>query len=339
MKMKNIISVLTLLFLVSCGNKKNVPDVSNIQIELSTQRFEQDFFKLDTLNIETSLNNINKKYPSFLPDYLYNILGLTPPQNSIEKQLKLFLKDSLYSNVFTDASKQYRSLTSVEKELKLALQLTKYYFPKYQPPTKIYTFIGPIDGVGTAITSDHSFAVGLQGYLGKTYPAYQLGYITQTYPSYKTRRFEEQYIATNCVKNIIEELFPNKSNGRPLAERMIEEGKRMYLLDALLPYTTDSVKTGYTQNQLELCIKNEKNIWAFFVSGNLLFEREPSLISPYVTDGPKTQELSEAAPGNIGQFTGWQIVKSWMKEHPKTSMQQLMQTDAMSIFNDVGYNP
>ena len=92
MKMKNIISVLTLLFLVSCGNKKNVPDVSNIQIELSTQRFEQDFFKLDTLNIETSLNNINKKYPSFLPDYLYNILGLTPPQNSIEKQLKLFLK-------------------------------------------------------------------------------------------------------------------------------------------------------------------------------------------------------------------------------------------------------
>ena len=338
MKMKNIISVLTLLFLVSCGNKKNVPDVSNIQIELSTQRFEQDFFKLDTLNIETSLNNINKKYPSFLPDYLYNILGLTPPQNSIEKQLKLFLKDSLYSNVFTDASKQYRSLTSVEKELKLALQLTKYYFPKYQPPTKIYTFIGPIDGVGTAITSDHSFAVGLQGYLGKTYPAYQLGYITQTYPSYKTRRFEEQYIATNCVKNIIEELFPNKSNGRPLAERMIEEGKRMYLLDALLPYTTDSVKTGYTQNQLELCIKNEKNIWAFFVSGNLLFEREPSLISPYVTDGPKTQELSEAAPGNIGQFTGWQIVKSWMKEHPKTSMQQLMQTDAMSIFNDVGYN-
>jgi hypothetical protein len=328
-----------LMTILSCGNKKNVPNVSNIQLEIITQRFEQDFFTLDTLALESSLNNINKKYPSFLPDYLYSILGLTPPQDSIEKQIKFFLKDSLYRNVFVDASKLYSNFSTVEKELKLALQLTKYYFPNYQPPTKVYTFIGPIDGVGTAITSDHNFAVGLQGYLGKDYPAYQLGYITQIYPSYKTRKFEKQYITTNCIKSVIEELFPNKSNGRPLAERIIEEGKRMFLLDELLPYTADSVKTGYTQNQLELCYKNEKNIWAFFVSGNLLFEREPSLVSPYVTDGPKTQELSEAAPGNIGQFTGWQIVKNWMKEHPKTSLQQLMQTDAMTIFNDVGYNP
>ena len=340
MKLKRYsILIIGFVIIISCSNKKNVPDVSNIKVDIKAERFEQDFFKLDTLNIETSLNNINKKYPGFLPDYLYSILGLVPPQDSIFSQIKFFLRDSLYRNVFVDASNQYPNFNKVEKELKLALQLTKYYFPKYQPPTKIYTFIGPIDGVGTAITSDHSFAVGLQGYLGKTYPAYQLGYITQTYPSYKTRKFEEQYIATNCVKSIIEELFPNKSNGRPLAERIIEEGKRMYLLDVLLPYTADTIKTGYTQNQLELCFKNEKNIWAFFVSGNLLFEREPSIVSPYVTDGPKTQELSEAAPGNIGQFTGWQIVKSWMKEHPKTNMQQLMQTDAMSIFNDVGYNP
>ncbi len=340
MKLKRYsILIIGFVIIISCGNKKNVPDVSNIKVNIKVERFEKDFFNLDTSNVSKSLDEINKKYPSFLPDYLYSILGLVPPQDSIFSQIKFFLKDSLYRNVFVDAINQYPNFNEVEKELKLALQLTKYYFPNYQPPTKIYTFIGPIDGVGTAITSDHSFAVGLQGYLGKEYPAYQMGFITQTYPSYKTRKFEEQYIATNCVKSIIEELYPNKSNGRPLAERIIEEGKRMYLLDVLLPYTADTIKTGYSQTQLELCFKNEKNIWAFFVSGNLLFEREPSIVSPYVTDGPKTQELSEAAPGNIGQFTGWQIVKSWMKEHPKTNMQQLMQTDAMSIFNDVGYNP
>ena len=340
MKLKNYCMLLFgLLSIMSCGNKKNVPDVSHININITTKRFEQDFFNLDTLHLSSSLDNINKKYPTFLPDYLYNILGLVPPQDSIVSQIKLFLRDGLYKNVFADAVKQYPSFSKVEKELKLALKLTKYYFPKYQTPNTIYTFIGPIDGVGTAITSDHNFAVGLQGYLGKDYPAYQLGYIAQIYPSYKTRKFEEQYIATNCVKNIIEELYPNKSNGRPLAERMIEEGKRMYVLDALLPYTSDTVKTGYTQNQLELCFKNEKNIWAFFVSGNLLFEREPSLVSPYVTDGPKTQELSEAAPGNIGQFCGWQIVKKWMKENPKISLQQLMETPNITIFNEVGYAP
>jgi uncharacterized protein YjaZ len=111
------------------------------------------------------------------------------------------------------------------------------------------------------------------------------------------------------------------------------------MLDALLPNTADSIKTGYTANQLEGCIKNEKSIWSFFVQGNLLFEREPSIVSPYVTDGPKTQEISEAAPGNIGTFIGWQIVKKWMQANPKTSLEQLMQIPTMTIFNDAGYKP
>ncbi|MBS4044138.1 MAG: hypothetical protein KGZ59_10010 [Chitinophagaceae bacterium] len=333
------IGLVALCIVFACGSKKNVPDVSHINVDLKIERFDEDFFKVDTNNMNVAFDRLNQKYHNFLPDYLFNILGLTPPQDSILAQAKLFLKDSLYHKVFEDASTKFINFREVEKELKLALQLTKYYFPNYQPPSKIYTFIGPIDGVATAITSDHNFAVGLQGYLGKDYPAYQLGYITQIYPAYKTRKFEEQYIATNCIKSVMEELYPNNFNGRPLAERIIEEGKRMYLLDALLPYTADSIKTGYTQSQLEQCLKNEKNIWAFFVSGNLLFEREPSLVSPYVTDGPKTQELSESAPGNIGMFSGWQIVKKWMKEHPKTSLQTLMQTNAMSIFNEVGYSP
>jgi hypothetical protein len=120
---------------------------------------------------------------------------------------------------------------------------------------------------------------------------------------------------------------------------MIEQGRRLYVLDMLLPKTADSVKTGYRQSQLDQCFDNEKTIWAYFVQGNLLFEREPSVISPYVTDGPKTPELSEASPGNIGTFSGWQIVKKWMDAHPKTSLETLMQTPTMTIFNDAGYKP
>lgn len=340
--MKNFIFlglIICFLFTTSCKSNKNVPDVSAIKIDVTIKKFEQDFFKIDTNNIGNSLNDLNKKYPSFLPDYLYRILGLTPPEDTVIAQAKLFLSDSIYQNIYATAESKFRNIDETKKELTLALKLVKYYFPKYQPPTNIYTFIGPLDGVGTAITSDHSFAVGLQGYLGNDYEGYQLGYIAQTYPAYKSRRFEQQYIVTNCIKNIIEELYPNTSKGRPLAERIIEEGKRMYLLDALLPYTADSIKTGYTQSQLNQCNKNEKNIWAFFVQGNLLFEREPSMVSPYVTDGPKTQELSETAPGNIGQFTGWQIIKAYMKSNKKLTIQELMETPAMNIFNEVSYNP
>jgi len=331
--------IITLTAFTSCKNKKNIPDVSAIKIDLKVERFEKDFYGLDTNNLVESLDILNQKYQSFLPDYLYTVLALVPQQDSVIKDVKLFLKDDAYRNIYNDATKKFTSFDKVKDELVFALKLIKHYFPKYPLPTKIYTFIGPVDGVGTALTSNHSFAIGLQGYMGKDYPIYQDRYIAETYPPYKTRRFEEQYIATNCVKNIIEELFPDKSNGRPLAERLIEQGRRMYMLDALLPNTADTIKTGYTANQLEECINNEKNIWAFFVQGNLLFERESSIVTPYVTDGPKTQELSNTAPGNIGTFTGWQIVKKWMASNPKISLEQLMQTPAMTIFNDAGYKP
>ncbi len=327
------------IILNACKGKKNIPDVSNIVVDLKVERFETDFYKIDTNNIPHSLDELNKKYSAFLPDYLYQVLGLTPQPDSVVSQIKLFLKDSLYKKIYHDAGQKFISLDIPKAELKLGLQLTKFYFPKYILPKKIITFIGPLDGVGTALTSDHNLAIGLQGYLGGDYDAYQDGYIAQTYPAYKSRRFEPQYIATNCIKNIIEEIFPDKSNGRPLAERMIEQGRRLYVLDMLLPNTADTIKTGYTQSQLKQCFDNEKNIWAYFVQSNLLFEREPSLVSPYVTDGPKTPELSETSPGNIGSFSGWQIVKKWMENHPKTSLETLMQTPTMTIFNDAGYKP
>lgn len=339
MNFKTTVICSIIVFTISCKNRKAIPDVSTIQLSLVTQRFEKDFYAIDTNSMAAAFDKLNRQYPSFFTDYLFNILGLATQPDTTIRQAKLFLNDSLYKKIFADAQKEFASLKTEEEELLLALKLAKHYFTKYQPPTKIITFIGPLDGVGTAITSNHSLAIGLQGYLGKDYPAYTLGYIQQTYPSYKTRRFERQYIATNCIKNIIEEMFPDKSNGRPLAERLIEEGKRMYLLDALLPNTADSIKTGYTQNQLSECNKNEKLIWGFFVQGNMLFEREPTIVTPYVTDGPKTQELSETAPGNIGLFVGWQIVKKWMEQNPTTTLEQLMNTNAMTIFNEAKYNP
>ena len=340
--MKNIkypLLFLILFCILSCKSKKNIPDVSAIKIDLKIERFENDFYKADTTNLAKSFEILQQKYPTFFIDYLYQVLGLMPQSDSTLSQAKLFLRDSLYNVIYKDATAKFQTLNAVKSELELGLKLTKYYFPNYQIPQKLITFIGPLDGVGTALTSDHSLAIGLQGYLGKDYFAYQNGYIAQTYPAYKTRKFEPEYIATNCIQSIINDLYPNKNIGRPLAERLVDEGRRLYVLDALLPNTEDTVKIGYTANQLSECIKNEKVIWSFFVQQNLLFEREPSKVSPYVTDGPKTQELSETSPGNIGQFVGWQIVKKWIEKNPKTTMQQLMQMPTMTIFNEANYSP
>ena len=35
---------------------------------------------------------------------------------------------------------------------------------------------------------------------------------------------------------IVDDLFPDQSNGKPLIEQMVEKGKQWYLLDKFLPH-------------------------------------------------------------------------------------------------------
>lgn len=336
--MKYLLILASVAF-ISCGNNKNIPDVSAIKIELNTQRFEKDFFALDSNAIEQGLDELSKTNESFVNDFLYNILGIHPNADSAKKYAKMFLVDKLYKQVNKDVASLYPNFSAQEKEIKQAFQFVKHHFPNYPLPKKIITFVGPIDGVGTALTSNHDLAIGLQGFLGKDYPAYLSSYIQQIYPTYKTARFSKEYIAVESVKNILNEIYPSKQITQPLIEQMIELGKRVYALDAILPYAADSVKIGYTKNQLSECINNEKLIWAFFVERNLLFSKDPEQISPYLTDGPKTPELSETAPGNIGAFVGWQIVKQWMQQTKQTNLQALFNKPAKEIFAEVEYKP
>ena len=234
--------------------------------------------------------------------------------------------------------KQFPSFKKYQQQIEQGFQFIHYYFPQYPLPKNIITFIGPLDGTANALTSS-GMAVGLHAYLGKDFEGYHTEYISQVYPAYKSKKFEPEYVAVNCVKNIIEDMYPDKSVGRPLIERMVEAGKRMYALDACMPYTDDTLKTGYTAKQLQACMDNEKNIWAFFADNNLLYESEPSLISIYVTEGPSTPELSNEAPGFIGLFTGWQIVKKWMAKNDKKTLTDLFKTPAQQIFNEAKYKP
>jgi hypothetical protein len=334
--MKILPPVIILFVLMACKEKKNIPDVTAIKIDVKVKRFEQDFFRIDTSKPETSLDNLQQQYPKFLNDYLYNILGTAPQKDSVLKTAILF--SNQYRQVFEASQKMYINFEPQKKVIQRSFQFIHYYFPQYPLPNNIITFIGPFDGTANALTTS-GLAIGLQSYLGKDYPAYQSTYISQIYPAYKSKNFEAAYIPVNSIKNIIDDIYPDKSVGKPLIERMIEVGKRVYLLDAFMPETNDTLKTGYTAQQWNDCINNEKNIWSFFVQNNLLYETEPSIISIYVTEGPGTPELSSTAPGFIGQFTGWQIVKKWMKNNNHKSLEDLLKTPAQKIFNEARYKP
>src|SRR2546430_1110523 len=81
----------------------------------------------------------------------------------------------------------------------------------YKLPTKIITYIGPLDGYGDALSGDE-LLIGLHHHLGATSSAYQSTWFQETYPDYIYKQFEPSYIPINCAKNILNDIYPEKEN-------------------------------------------------------------------------------------------------------------------------------
>ena len=167
--------VATGITLAGCNSGVNAPDVSGIKVELQTERFEQDFFAIDTNNVFVSLQQLQAKYPGFANDFVVNILGiplLPHPDTTVDRLVKKFIGD--YKLIKDTSDKVFKSFDDITSEVKKGLKFTRHYFPQYKIPTKLITFVGPLDSYfqgslgayGDIITND-GLAIGLQLHLGK----------------------------------------------------------------------------------------------------------------------------------------------------------------------------
>lgn len=346
---KILIQLCCIVFCFSCNSNKNIPDVSGIHVKLETRRFEQDFFSIDTMKIASSITSLEKKYPHFTADFVQNILGLDMDSllitgNTQDSAVRLFIHD--YSPIKDSSDLLFKNFGEETNEIKKGLQHVKYYFPQYKLPPAIITFIGPINanfetsfGTQGDILTSEGLGIGLQLHLGKNFSLYKSREGQEQYPAYLSDNFDAAHIAVNCIRNIIDDLFPYRANGKALIEQMIEKGKRIYILTKFLPDTHEYLCFGYTEKQLKDSYKNEAVIWDFFLNNGLLFNSEQNIIKNYIGESPKTQELGEDSPGNIGTFTGMQIVEKYIEKFPATSLSELMETDAGEIYNKAKYKP
>ncbi len=331
------LTVLIVLVLFACNNKSTTPNVSDIKVDVKLERFEKSFFSIDSNNTAPGLLKTRSEFPDFYPDFMQNILGVSGSDNDTATLTitKKFL--SSYSSLAAELEKKFSNTTDLEKKIKQGFQFVKYYFSSYKIP-KLVTYIGPLDAPGVAITKNH-IAIGLQQFAGKDFKGYYTAEMIQMFPGYITRRFDAKYIPANCMKAIADDLFPDKSNGRPLIEQMIEKGKQWWLVDKFMPNDADSLKTGYTQKQLNWCKENEGLIWNYFVTSQNLEQIEPDVIQNYIGESPTTQGMPESSPGNIGEWVGWQIVKKFAERNQSLTTTQIMDTPARKILTEAKYKP
>jgi hypothetical protein len=343
---KVILFILAISLFIACNNKsdKNTPDVSGVEVNLAVERFDKDFFAIDTNNIVLQLKQLQGKYQDLISIFLQNILGVDSA--GMETGVREFIR---MSNPIQDTVNDvFKNTNDIEKDFKKAFRFVKYYFPQYNLPKKIITVIGPVDALAesrTGYTPDFLgpdfLGISLQFYLGHSFSVYKHpAFIEQVAPEYRSRRFSKEYIVADGMLLIVDDLFPDKSASRPLIEQMIERGRQWWLLDKFIPDAPDSVKTGYTQQQLDWCNENEGMIWNYILKNEDLQSIRPDVIQTYIGESPFTQGMpQEYSPGNIGQWIGWRIVQKFASNNPDLKPQDVMTVPVKRILEEAKYKP
>ena len=323
------------------NDRPKTPDVSDIEIALQVNRFDQKIAALDTNNTAAGVVALEQESPEFAAIYFEKIIGIKDPKDSTGKyrtEVRKFLTDPSMRYMMDSMGKVYPNLDAEKREIEQGLRYFKHYFPKKAVPTTLYTMPSAYN-FAAVFPTDNSIAVGLDMFLGKDYTVYEALATTGQYPRFVSRTFRRDYLVDRVFELLIGDIAGEPSGNR-LLDYMIHNGKKLYVLDCLLPKMPDSIKLNYTTEQMQGIYSNESFTWGRILKQDLMYSTSFKDFQKLVMPAPNAPVIAEEAPGAIGNFIGWQIVKQYMKRHPETTLEQLLALkDAQKLLDESKYKP
>jgi len=321
-----IIGLVIILF--SCNTKKgkNLPDVSNIQIDVKIERLDTFLSGVSSVRqVDSLLINEPMFAESFLQASAY------PDKRILSKKFYELLTDQGIDSLFMEVDKQFSDLSNVENEFETAFKYLKYYYPDFKAP-KIQTVVTGI--LNDLYLSDSLIIIGLDYYLGSN------GKYAPDIPDYIAKRYQKEYMVPQCILLFSTRYNANNTNDQTALADMIFYGKSYYFTSQVMPNISDTLITGYSSAETKDIIDHEAVIWAGLLENEALYETSHVIKEKFLGERPKTYEIGENCPGRIGRWIGYRIVSEYMKKHPDVTLPQLMNDgNARKIFNESNYRP
>jgi hypothetical protein len=322
-----------LLFLFGCHRNPLQINVSNVQVDLKIKHLDVDLLRLKKDQVSAAIPELKKSFGDFFDIFTYRMISIGGSDSeNFQESINSFISDSLIRNLELKVAEKVDTV-QLRSELETAFKHYQYYFPNKQIPV-IYTCISGFNQ--SVVTSENLIGISLDKYLGETSPFYEkLGL-----PEYKRRNMHVGKISSDVMYGWAVTEWPKQENSNNLFSQIIQEGKTMYFIDAMLPETDDTLKIGFTRKQLEFCRANESKMWTYLAEHKQLYATDRMTIKRYIDDGPFTSTFTNESPARTGVWLGWQIVRSYMKQHPETKLADLMNNrDFQGILNQSGYQP
>ena len=150
-------------------------------------------------------------------------------------------------------------------------------------------------------------------------------------PQYIKNKMDRDYLVSDAMKIFLLKTH-YKDIGQDFLSTIVSMGKIMYLLEATMPNTENWKLMTYTKEELNWCEANEEQLWAFIIEKDMLFSTNQETINNFIDEGPFTKGLPNGAPARVGIWIGWQMVRDYMNNNEKISLQEMLnEEDAKQI--------
>ncbi|WP_020537005.1 hypothetical protein [Lewinella cohaerens] len=331
------------LLLAACtDDKRPLPDVSDIETPLTILRFEQDLFSLDTLDFANSIAGLATKYPEFAELFSTSILEAGSLASMSPEQLDYFrgfVTSPVYRAVYDTTQMIFPDLADTEKELQQALRYFRYYFPEIEAPQRLITFNSAFN-YASIIFGENDLGVSLDMFLGPNFDYQKYSPGAAIFSNYLVRTYNKDYLTSSLLRVLLDDVF-GSAPGTRLLDEMVHRGKKLYVLEQLLPEVTDTVIFKTTATQQEWLVENERNLWSHFLTEDLLYNSRFQDIRKLIEPSPNgSPVLPEDSPGESANYVGYQIVKQFMERHPEIPLSDLLvYQDAQEILEQSRYKP
>lgn len=314
-------SILFSVLFVGCTKSSSVEadydKINAVDQQTTINRFDKEYFEFDIKNID----KVALEYPYFFPEEI-------DPAEFLGKR-----NDSLWLEVYGEVSKTFPNNDKF-KDVEFLFKAIKFYFPEQKVPNKLITVVGDMEKEFGAIYTDSIAIITLETYLGQDHKYYT------DFPQYLRNEYNTDQMAQDMAEKFAYKVI-KPSGDRSLIANMVQQGKILYLKDALLPYTADNEKICYDPEQIQWCEENEAEIWSYFIEKKLLFDSDGRLDARFVRKAPFSKfylEIDQESPGRVGAWIGWQIVKSYMQNND-VDLKTLLNTEPREIFEKSKYKP
>jgi gliding motility-associated lipoprotein GldB len=310
--------VLIVVAFFSCKNEDALEEeIAKIDIDFAVERFDRAFAEAKPEDLGLLKTTFPFLFSSRIPDTAW-----------VER-----MTDSFQVILNQETNVEFGDFKIVTNDIQGLFQHLKYYDKTFSEP-RVITLTNFVQYREKLAITDTIVVIAIDNYLGAEHSFYA------NIPRYLAQNMKSSQIVVDLAKAYAEkQIF--QSQKKTFLDEMIFFGKQLCFKDKVIPFKTDAEKIGYLQEQLEFANTNENMIWTEFVENEMLYNTDSSIPARFIADAPFSKfqkELDNETPGRLGQYIGWQIVKAYMKNND-VSLQEMLQTEAVEIFNKSNYKP